>query len=261
MDTATRSPRTTARFTAEERAAFERDGFVRLGRVVDDAELAALQQRIDQIMLGEIRYDDMLMQLDSDTGAYGDMPAQTPGFKGATLGYRKIQDLEQDPVFLAFMRRELIRSICRELVGPEISIYRSMFMNKPAQRGTLLPWHQDGGRQWNLTIDPIVTLWLALDPATVANGCVQVIPGSHRLGLLSERGHTITPEQEAEHCGEDRIVHLELEPGEMVLLHNFLLHRSDRNASDIPRRAFSLCLMDAATRHREQPQREYFRLF
>ena len=253
--------RSATALSPDELAQFDRDGYLRLGTVIDEAELRALQDRINAIMLGDIRYDGMLMQLDSETGNYADVPRQTPGFKGATLGYRKIQDLERDPVFLAFMQRPLIRSICEQLVGPDISIYRSMFMNKPARRGTLLPWHQDGGRIWDLTIDPIITLWLALDPATVANGCVQVIPGSHRLGLLSEQGHTITPEQEATHCPEEAIVHLELEPGEMVLLHNFLLHRSDRNQTDIPRRAFSLCLMDAATRHREHAEREFFKLF
>jgi ectoine hydroxylase-related dioxygenase (phytanoyl-CoA dioxygenase family) len=96
--------------------------------------------------------------------------------------------------------------------------------------------------------DPVVTIWTALDPATIANGCVQVIPGSHRLGLLSEEGHTITPEQEAQHCPEEKIVYLELEPGEAVLLHNWLLHRSDVNKTDRPRRGFSVCYMDARTR-------------
>ena len=261
MATTTSTLRQSEQLTDDELETFRRDGYVRLGRVVDDDELAALQQRIDQIMLGEVRYDGMMMQLDSESGDYADLPAQTRGFKGPSLAYRKIQDLELDPVFLAYLRRPLIRSLCERLVGPGITIFRSMFMNKPAHRGTLLPWHQDGGDQWGLDIDPIITLWLALDPATIANGCVQVIPGSHRLGLLSERGHTITPEQEAEHCPQDRIVHLELQPGELVLLHNFLLHRSDRNATDIPRRAFSACLMDAATRSKRDPQQRFFRLF
>ena len=247
--------------TAEQLAAFERDGYVRLGRILSDEELTALQQRIDAIMLGEYRYPEMMMQLDSDTGDYADNKPQTRGWKGATLGYRKIVQLEQDPVFLAFMQRPLYRDITRKLIGEHVSIYRSMFMNKPANRGTLLPWHQDGGRIWNLTSDPIVTLWLALDPATRANGCVQVIPGSLRLGLLSEHGHTITSEQEAAHCLEEAIDFIELKAGECVLLHNWTLHRSDRNSSDQARRAFSLCLMDARTRHRSKPTRRFPVLF
>ncbi|OPZ05791.1 MAG: Phytanoyl-CoA dioxygenase (PhyH) [candidate division BRC1 bacterium ADurb.BinA292] len=231
---------------------FFQQGYLRLGRVLDDAELKALQTRIDQIMLGEadVDYDRMLMQLDSETGRYEDAPAQVLGFKGPTLNYRKIQNLEMDPVFLRFMQKPIFREICAEVYGAHasISVYRAMFMNKPSRRGTVLPWHQDGGEQWELDRDPLVTLWTALDAATIANGCVQVIPGTHRLGLLSDFGHTITPEQEREHCPEDRIVYLELDPGECVLLHNLLLHRSDVNRTDQSRRGFSVCYMDARTR-------------
>jgi len=228
------------------------DGYLRLGKVLSEAELAALQQRIDEIMLGQagIDYDRVLMQLDSDTGAYGDMPAQTKGFKGPTLNYRKIQDLEHDPLFLAYTQRPLFQEICARVYGAHASIacFRAMFMNKPAGKGTVLPWHQDGGAGWDVDRDPLVTVWTALDPATIANGCVKVIPGSHKLGLLSAYGHTITPEQEQEYYSEDKALYLELEPGEAVLLHNWLLHSSDVNKTARPRRAFSVCYVDARTR-------------
>ena len=45
-----------------------------------------------------------------------------------------------------------------------------------------------------------MTVWTALDDATIEKGCVQVIPGSHKLGLFSEHGHTIAPEQEAQYA-------------------------------------------------------------
>ncbi len=247
--------------TADELATFHAQGFLRLGRVVDDAGLAGLQQRIDDIMLGRVRHPDFMMQLDSTTGDYGDLGAQTPGFKGPTLAYRKIEGLERDARFLAYMRQDVIRDLCMRLVGPEIAIYRSMFMNKPARQGTLLPWHQDGGTGWNLSLDPIITIWLALDPATVANGCVEVIPGSHRLGLLRPQGHVIGAELEERHCRPGTSAFMELQPGEAVLLHNWLLHRSDRNATDQARRGFSVCLMDAATRKRDEPELRYPILF
>lgn len=240
--------RTATELSRDEVERFAATGVVRLGKVVDDDELAALRARIDDIMLGRVRYEGMMMQLDSDSGRYEDMPAQTPGFKGPTLAYRKIEQLELDPVFRRYLQRPLIRSIATGLIGPEVAIYRSMFMNKPAGKGTVLPWHQDGGRIWSLTGQPLITLWLALDPATRENGCVRIVPGSHRLGLLSEHGHTITAEQEREHCPPDRCEELVMEPGELVLLHNLVLHASGTNASGQPRRAFSACLMDAAIR-------------
>ena len=235
-------------FTDQDRSQFNDQGFIRLGKIISDETLTQMQEQINNIMLGNIQYPDMMMQLDSNTGDYGDLGGQTKGFKGATLHYRKIEQLEQDPVYLNYLKSNIVHDIAHKLIGDQISIFRTMFMNKPAKFGTLLPWHQDGGEIWGLDRDPHVTLWLALDPATKENGCVQIIPGSHKLGLLSEHGHTITPEQESKYCPEDKIVFCELEAGEAFLLHNLLLHRSDKNNSTQSRRALSVCLMDAATK-------------
>lgn len=232
-------------------AQYDRDGYLRLGRLLTGADLAALQQRINDIMLGTapVAYDRMLMQLDSDSGKYEDAGVQSRGHKGATLNYRKIQELEFDPLFLAYMQRPIFREICARVYGPNtpVAAFRAMFMNKPARKGTFLPWHQD---RWTwLDRDPQITVWTALDPATVSNGCVQVVPGSHKLGLInpSHPSGFLTKEQAARYASADKIQYLELDAGEAVLLHNYLLHASDVNRTDIPRRAFSVCYMDAHT--------------
>lgn len=237
--------------TDQQWAQYEQDGYLRLGKLLDDCDLKAMQQRIDDIMMGkaQVDYDRMLMQLDSSSGQYGDAGEQTKGYKGPTLNYRKIQDLEFDPLFLAYMQRPIFREICERAYGPEtpIAAFRAMFMNKPAQKGTFLPWHQD---RWQaLDRDPLVTVWTALDPATIANGCVQVIPGSHKLGIVNPSHHSafLTEEQALRHAPSDKVVFLELKEGEVALLHNWLLHSSDRNNTDIPRRAFSVSYMDART--------------
>ncbi|MFW6060759.1 MAG: phytanoyl-CoA dioxygenase family protein [Phycisphaeraceae bacterium] len=237
--------------TAEQWTEYERTGVLRLGKLLSDDELKQLQDEIDAIMLGKasVDYDNMLMQLDSEDGAYDKAGPQTKGHKGATLNYRKIQDLEFDPVFLRYMQRPLFRDICRRVYGEkDIAAFRAMFMNKPARKGTWLPWHQD---RWNfLDRDPLVTVWTALDPATVENGCVQIIPGSHKHGLInpSHGSGFLTEEQAAEYCKPDKVEHLTLEAGEVALLHNWVLHASDVNRSDVSRRAFSVCYMDAGTK-------------
>ncbi|HYE04073.1 MAG TPA: phytanoyl-CoA dioxygenase family protein [Planctomycetota bacterium] len=227
---------------------YERDGYLHLGRTLDDAALAGLCERIDDYMQGRRCADALTMQLDLG-GDYAAMGPMTLGHKGATDKYRKIENLELDDRFRAFMTRPLFSGICAKVYGEgaAIGVYRAMFMNKPARQGTVLPWHQDGGTSWGLDRDPLMTVWTALDPATIANGCVEIIPGSHRLGLLHEQGHTVTEEHIAAHCRPGRSVMLELAAGETVLLHNWLLHRSGINDTDIPRRAFSVCYMDART--------------
>lgn len=233
---------------------YERDGFLRLGKLLSDDALQALQTRIDAIMLGEadVNYEQLLMQLDSKDGAYENAGAQSLGHKGATLAYRKIQNLEFDPLFMNYMERPIFREICAHIYGENtpIALFRAMFMNKPANQGTLLPWHQD---RWNyLDRDPMITLWTALDPATIQNGCVEVVPGSHKNGLLNgaHMSGFLTQEQSDE-ASNGPTQFLELEAGEVVLLHNWLLHRSDKNHSNQSRRAFSVCYMDGRTKNQQ----------
>lgn len=235
----------------EQWAQYERDGFLRLGAVLEPTELQDLQARIDDIMMGraDLDYDRILMQLDSPDGQYENAGAMTRGHKGATLGYRKIQDLEADSLFLALMQKPIFREICAHVYGEPtpIAAFRAMFMNKPAGAGTLLPWHQDRWRA--LDRDPLITTWTALDPATIENGCVEIIVGSHKWGLLNPDHPSgfVTPEQGERAMAENGTQFLEMAPGECVLMHNWLLHRSDKNHSAQSRRAFSVCYMEAET--------------
>lgn len=233
--------------TSEQWQRFEEDGYLPLGRVLDDAELNALRSRVDDIMLGraDVDYDELLMQLDGS-------PAQTNGWKGSTLGYRKIQGLEADRVFAAYLSRPEYRELCRRVYGPvPVSCFRAMLLNKPANAGTVLGWHQD--RWTHLDRDPLLTIWTALDPSTEASGAVRIVPGSHRRGLLNpdDPSGFLTDQLTAEHCGVAGQRVLEVDAGEAVLLHNWLLHFSPTNTGPTPRRAFSVCYMDARTTHRD----------
>jgi phytanoyl-CoA hydroxylase len=244
--------------TDEKWAEYNELGYLKLGKI-DDTMLRRMQARIDEIMLGKanVAYDNLLMQLDSETGAYEDSGEQTKGFKGATLNYRKIQDLEFDPLFLEYLQGPVFREICSRVhgAGAPIAVNRAMFMNKPANRGTFLPWHQDRWTAYDR--DPQITVWTAMDPATRENGCVQVIPKSHAYGLINPTHPAgfLSKAQAAAICTPDRVVHVELEPGEVVLLHNYLLHASDVNRSSQSRRALSVCYMEAATLENGAPCR------
>ncbi|WP_418119029.1 phytanoyl-CoA dioxygenase family protein [Variovorax sp. 350MFTsu5.1] len=228
---------------------FWRDGYLHLGQVLDAQQVQALQERADALALGHVVNPAIQMQHDTG-GEYEALPDAVARFDHGTHLYRKIQGLESDDLFAALIDRPLFREICAQMYGRHaaVSIFRAMIMNKPAGQGTHLPWHQDGGTVWQLDRDPLVTIWVALDAATQANGCMHAIPGSHRLGLLSLQGSTLTDAQAQRHCPPEAVMPLEVPSGHAVLLHNWLIHRSGINPSPVPRRAFTMCCMDARTR-------------
>lgn len=228
---------------------YDEQGFLPLGRLLSADEVAALCDRADDLALGRLVNPAVQMQRDTG-GRYEDLPEAVDRFDDATLRYRKIQGLEHDDRYARLLAHPVVRAVTARQYGPHapVSLFRAMVMNKPAGQGTVLPWHQDGGDVWSLDRDPLVTVWVALDEATAANGCVQVVPGTHRLGLLSREGSNITAAAAAEHCPPERVHDLEVPAGHGVLIHNWLLHRSGVNPTPGPRRAFTTCLMDGRTR-------------
>jgi polysaccharide pyruvyl transferase WcaK-like protein len=244
----TRIMERTPMLTEQQWNDYSRDGFLHLGQVLEPEEVAALQRRADDLALGNVRNPGVQMQLDTG-GVYEELAAIVPAFDRGTVLYRKIQGLEADELYSRLVRHPLFLEICARVYGAHapVSIFRAMVMNKPAGQGTILPWHQDGGAVWALDRDPLVTIWVALDPATRANGCVEIVPGTHRLGLLSTFGSTITEEDAARCCPPESVQPLEVESGHAVLLHNWLIHRSGVNPSPLPRRAFTACYMDGRT--------------
>jgi ectoine hydroxylase-related dioxygenase (phytanoyl-CoA dioxygenase family) len=242
----------TGTLTQEAWQQYEREGYLRLGKLLEGEALTAMQDRFDEIMTGKaaVDYSRLMMQLDSESGAYNEAGEQSLGFKGATRNYRKIQNLEFDPFFLRYMQQPLFREICDRVYGADtpISVFRAMFMNKPAGRGTFLPFHQD--RWQHLDKDPRVTVYTAVDPATKENGCVQIIPRSHGELINPSHGSGFLTEEQAQACcPPGKRVFLELEAGEVALLHNWTLHGSDVNRSEQSRRAFSVCYMPAETKN------------
>jgi polysaccharide pyruvyl transferase WcaK-like protein len=235
--------------TDEQWDRFARDGFMHLGPVLEADEIGQLTQRADDLAMGRVRNENVQMQLDTG-GAYEALPETVAAFDGGTRMYRKIQGLEMDDAFAPLIRHPRFLEVCARVYGPHVplSIFRAMVMNKPAGQGTTLPWHQDGGDVWALDREPLVTIWVALDEATTANGCMEAVRGSHRLGLLSDYGSTLSEEHAAQHCPAERVVQLEVRAGHAVLMHNWLIHRSGVNPSPDPRRAVTICYLDGRTR-------------
>ncbi len=243
-------------------AEFARLGYARLGRVVSDAALAALGARVDDLMNARVRHDGIFFQRDSASGRYEDLRFGA-GWQGPSSEYRKIEKLELDPLFRAFIGNPLHERIARALIDGPVALYRAVLFTKSARGGTALPWHQDGGAFWGVDRAPFLQIWTALDDCVIDGGCLEVLPGSHRAGLATPQGGVIVDEALRAADAERRALPLPARAGEAILIHNHLWHRSRVNRSGRRRSALSVCLMTAETRclRKKREPRQFLRIF
>jgi hypothetical protein len=247
---------------AEPLACFARHGWARLGRVASEEALAGLRARTDDLMLGNVVHEGLFFQKDSGTGRYEDLSFGR-GWEGPSLEYRKIEKLEKDDRFRAWMENPLFERVARALIPGPIAVYRALLFAKSAAGGTALPWHQDGGSFWGLDREPFLQIWTALDDAPEAAGCVECVDASHAGGLATPLGGTIPADVVRAARAEERVFRLPAEAGEAILIHNHLWHRSGTNATGRPRRAFTVCFMSADTRclRKRKTPRTFTRIF
>lgn len=241
---------------------YKTHGYAHLPRVFAPAALAALQQRSDDLMLGRVMYEGLFYQHDTTTGRYEDL-TYGQGWQGPSLNYRKIEKLELDPLFLELIRCPAFERIARAVIDGPIAIYRAALMSKAANGGTVLPWHQDGGVLWGLSRDPELQLWLALDDAPVEAGCVEFVDGTHHAGLATPLGGKIPDDVAARREAESRALPVPAAAGDVLLIHNYVWHRSGVNRTDCPRRAVTVCYMSAAITclRKKRAPRQFLRAF
>jgi hypothetical protein len=237
-------------------------GWARLGAVASDECLARLRARADDIMMGRVAYDGLFFQAESPTGRYEDL-SFGQGWQGPGLGYRKIEKLEIDPMFRAWLGNALFERVARSILGPDVALYRATLFTKSSGGGTDLPWHQDGGDFWGLDRDPELQIWTAVDDVPVESGCVEVVDGSHRAGLATALGGTIPARVLVDARPADHALALPARAGEVLLIHNHVWHRSGRNSTGHPRRAFTVAYMEGSTRcvRKKRAPRSFERLW
>ena len=163
--------------------------------------------------------------------------------------------LIEDLSFLNYARDQNILDMVSQLIGPDIALWNSSFFAKPAKIGTRTPWHQDG-EYWPITPLATCTVWIALDDATISNGCLKFLPGSHKDKRL-ESHHlnnsddiALPLELDHRHVDESKAEAIELEAGQISLHDVFLMHASEANRSNQPRRGMTLRYMPTSSVYR-----------
>ena len=131
-----------------------------------------------------------------------------------------------------------------QILGPDLVLWAMVFWYKEPHNEKYIPWHQDAV-YWPMQPRINLTAWVALGPTFKENGCLRLIPGSHRRWLDDEYRPLDKGSAFAEGLGEDQVDELqaldfEMAPGECVFFTEATLHSSNANRSDLPRVAYSL---------------------
>lgn len=217
---------------------YERDGYTIFRDVIDEELIAEAADHV--VWLGR----------------------RHPEVRPEQLGHTFLRD---DPFWVRLISDARLLDLAELFVGPDIALFASHYISKPPYSGQQVLWHQDGAF-WPLEPVKVVTLWLAVDHSTPDNGCVRLIPGSHRRDLAAIRDNTevenVLGAEMAAEVDESQAVDMVLAPGDVEVHHPNIVHGSNANTSPNRRCGLTIRYIPTSTRITgdEQPYPSAFHL-
>lgn len=212
-------------------AGYGRAGFLAVENVLSSDEIAAARCDVEALLEERIQGVNLMPE-----------PAQRERFEALPPGGRahlvrklmhfvaaapRLRETSEHPGVLAIVER---------LVGEKVRMIQDMALVKPAQVGSEKPWHQDLAYfDWH-PADKVIGVWIALDEASVENGCMCVLPGSHTGGPAAHI-HLRDCQIPDERVVTERTVAVPLKPGGALFFHSLLHHGTPPNESPLGRRA------------------------
>jgi ectoine hydroxylase-related dioxygenase (phytanoyl-CoA dioxygenase family) len=183
--------------------------------------------------------------------------ANNPGVRPEKLVSAHIEGRNDEGVhgsqrFLDLAMHSPIVDLVEQIIGPDIILWGCHVFCKPASEGFETPWHQDG-HYWPIRPLATCTVWVALEPSTRENGCLRVIPGSHRNHQLHEHLHedrhdVVLNQRMAEGTFDEAdAVDLELQPGQMSMHDVYMIHGAKANTSTQRRTGVALRFMPGSS--------------
>ncbi len=190
-------------------------------------------------------------------GALEQLLHDNPGVRPEKLVSAHIEGENSEGVrgsaaFLDLARDPAIVELVSGVIGDDVILWGCHVFCKPAAEGYETPWHQDG-HYWPIRPLATCTVWVALEPSMRENGCLRVVPGSHRArrlhAHLTEDRNDLTLNQRlaADSFDESRAVDIELEPGQMSLHDVYMIHGAAANRSAQRRTGVALRYMPATS--------------
>lgn len=217
-------------FTDAEVRAFSHDGFViQRGLLQDDlvSRILEIAQRDAAMHYGDIEYE-------ADV-AYPGAPESREAQGGRTIR-RLRQAFSRDPVFSEIVQQPGLKRRLQQLLGPKIVMplaHHNCIMTKHPDYSSDTGWHQDI-RYWSFQTPELVNTWIALGNETLDNGCLKLLPGTHRSQLEGEqldKDLFLRTDCDQNQPLLDSAVVAELQPGDVLFFHARCFHSATRNYS------------------------------
>ncbi len=230
--------------SAEEIDHYWEQGFVICRELFDRESLVRWDRRFRDLVEGRVDPPRSMLFVRDVMIAKGAVKPASP-----LHAINKILGFEDDPMLFEYSQDPRVLERVKSVIGPEVMTIATNVIHKPPYVDARHPIHQD---QLYFPLEPadrIVGTWTALERVTRANGCLCVIPGTHRQPLLKH----VEPDWEyvnryffgVENPDLNARVHVEMEPGDCLLFHPLLLHGSGRNRTSGFRRAILTHFADA----------------
>ena len=208
--------------TAAHKQELDERGYTLIENVFTREEMDALAEQIEA---HQRRHEDAIAE------------------KGGTEGISRASEItftaflaENDDTIRQFVTRPEFIALTTPLLGPDVDLYWNQSVFKLPEGEKEFPWHQDDGYT-PVTPSPYLTLWLALNDATPENGCISVMPASHKRGLIP---HAPSPIGLVCHSSDDpdQGVLVPVKAGSIALFYSLTMHKSGANRSLSPRKAY-----------------------
>lgn len=235
--------------TKDDIAFYEKNGFWISKKVIDDVRLERLKERMERIYHGEF---DLGERPWGTTWQYGDNPRALRKNDNTHLADRAMQELATDPI---------VGEIAATLVQTHaIRLWVTQLLYKPnrdsGNKSANVGWHQDLS-YWNCMHGPTVfTAWVAFDDVNLDNGCMKMVPESHRWGVMNGSDffdQDLKKQEERMRLPDGKNfepVPIILKAGQISFHHALTIHGSGPNVSSGPRRSMAIHFMAGDTRYK-----------
>lgn len=227
--------------------AFDREGFVRIRRFLDEAELAELRRELD-------RYISQVVPTLSDAHAFYQDKSRPETLK-------QMQFMGVDPYFKACGSHPKFQGLAVALIGEQAVCDDPEWFNKPPATEHPTPPHQDN-YYFNLVPPHVITIWVALEEIDEENGCLRYVSGSHLQGRRTHATSKVLGFSQGitDFGDQDRAreVQMHLQPGDAIVHHGWTIHRAEPNRSQTRhRRAFAMVFKGVSCERDEEGFRIY----